>query len=177
MLEPGPRPRQRAEVGLPSLQPRKQTQQCSQTVAGCSPLTFFWRHGQKFTKTIDNLLESRRAEQRAKLPLATLAELWREGGMQSLGHRSTSLFFFFPLASFPSSQKCSLASTSCVTNAKGWRAGCVVPFLGTSRGAKSKQQSWTQDRELWNNKKKVEGFLHCRPPPSFSTAGWLLSLS
>lgn len=94
MLEPGPRPRQRAEVGLPSLQPRKQTQQCSQTVAGCSPLTFFWRHGQKFTKTIDNLLESRRAEQRAKLPLATLAELWREGGMQSLGHRSTSLFFF-----------------------------------------------------------------------------------
>lgn len=42
MLEPGPRPRQRAEVGLPSLQPRKQTQQCSQTVAGCSPLTFFF---------------------------------------------------------------------------------------------------------------------------------------
>lgn len=135
---------------------------------------FFWRHGQKFTKTIDNLLESRRAEQRAKLPLATLAELWREGGMQSLGHRSTSLFFVFLLASFPSSQKCSLASTSCVANAKGWRAGCVVPFLGTSRGAKSKQQSWTQDRELWNNKKKKlrDSSTAVRRPASPPLAGY-----
>lgn len=36
-----------------------------------------------------------RADSRAKLTLATLAELWREGWMQSLGHHSTSLFCFF----------------------------------------------------------------------------------
>lgn len=35
-----------------------------------------------------------------KLTLATLAELWREGGMQSLGHRSTSLLFLFSSRKF-----------------------------------------------------------------------------
>lgn len=160
---------------------------------GGSPLTFFSSSsfgdtGKSLAKQLTICFESRRAEQRAKLPLATLAELWREGGMQSLGHRSTSLSLSFSSSSssrkfsfLPPKKKCSLASTSCVTNAEGWRAGCAVPFLGGQAAVQSRNNRvWTQDRELWNNnkkKKKVEGFLHCRPPPSFSTAGWLLSLS
>lgn len=125
---------------------------------------FFLEAGKSLPKTIDNLLESRRAEPRAKLPLATLAELWREGGMQSLGHRSTSLFFF-------SSRKFSflpkmLAGVHLLCDGRE-RVTCRMccAFLGDKPRCKveTTPELDTGPRAL-EQQKKVEGFLHCRPP-------------